>query len=84
MISPIWPSRSASTVWSRQPRKKPNGPAAYINIKTYKIGDLASMEALGLYSSFLVGGAVENARTQQSLHLHEPHWKRLLYCVNTL
>jgi len=28
---------------ARQSRKKPNGSAAYINMKTYKIVDLASM-----------------------------------------
>jgi len=28
---------------ARQSRKELNGSAAYINIKTYKIGDLASM-----------------------------------------
>jgi len=34
--------------------KKLNRSAAYINMKTYKIGNLASMYALDLFSFFLV------------------------------
>jgi len=39
---------------TRQLRKKPNRPAAYINLKTYEIGDLTSAYALDLFGVFLV------------------------------
>ena len=47
-------ARLICNVVARQLRKNLNRPAAYINMKAYKIGGLASMYALDLFGFFLV------------------------------